>query len=56
VVEIISFYVELLVCFLEVLYSLFVMKVGGASILWARIPGVSACLVVAGEVGLRFFA
>jgi hypothetical protein len=51
-----SFYVKLLVCFLEVLCSLFVVKVGGASILRARILGVSVCLVVAGEVGLRFFA
>jgi hypothetical protein len=33
VVEIMSFYVELLVCFLKVLCSLFVIKVGGASIL-----------------------
>jgi hypothetical protein len=51
-----SFHVELLVCFLEVLCSPFIVKVGGVSILWARILGVSVCLVVAGEVGLRFFA
>jgi hypothetical protein len=51
-----SFHVKLLVCFLEVLRSPFIVKVGGASILRARIPGVSAYSVVAGEVGLRFFA
>jgi hypothetical protein len=50
-----SFYVELLVCFFEVLRSPFIVKVGGVSILRARILGVSACSVVAGEVGLRFF-
>jgi hypothetical protein len=56
VVETVSFYIEFLVCFLEVLCSLLIMKVGGVSILRVRILGVSACLVVAEEVGLRFFA
>jgi hypothetical protein len=51
-----SFYIKLLVCFLEVLCSLFIIKVGGVSILQACILEVSVYLVVTREVGLRFFA
>jgi hypothetical protein len=47
-----SFYVKLLVCFLKVLYSLFIIKIEGASILQARILEVSAYSVVTKEVGV----